>query len=52
MAMTEPAAEPQDTVWLYDGYAPSLYWHALMLLTDQASAKDAVHEGRVIDGSE
>ena len=43
--MTERAVEPYDTVvCLYDRYGPSLYRYALMLLTDQAAAEDAVHE--------
>lgn len=43
--MTERAVEPHETVvCLYDPYGPSLYRYALMLLTDQASAEDAVHE--------
>ena len=43
--MTQRAVEPHDTVvCLYDRYGPSLYRYALMLLTDQAAAEDAVHE--------
>ena len=43
--MTERAVEPHDiVVCLYDRYGPSLYRYALMLLTDQAGAEDAVHE--------
>jgi DNA-directed RNA polymerase specialized sigma24 family protein len=43
--MSERAVEPHDTVVrLYDLYGPSLYRYALMLLTDQAGAEDAVHE--------
>jgi RNA polymerase sigma-70 factor (ECF subfamily) len=43
--MTDRAVAPNETVvGLYDRYGPSLYRYALMLLTDQAAAEDAVHE--------
>jgi RNA polymerase sigma-70 factor, ECF subfamily len=43
--MTDRAIAPNETVvGLYDRYGPSLYRYALMLLTDQAAAEDAIHE--------
>jgi RNA polymerase sigma-70 factor (ECF subfamily) len=45
--MTEQAVAPNENeavVCLYDRYGPSMYRYALILLTDQAAAEDAVHE--------